>query len=250
MTARVLDLHCHLLPGVDDGAPDLATALAMGRALVDAGFTEVAVSPHYGEGPGGDVPIDRARVVRAEVQTALDAAQIPLQLLPNAEHHVSALLFERIAQGAVVPVGGQGRWLLTELPWAPMPQVETALFRLQVKGFQVLLAHPERYRYVELETLARLVERGVRLQLELGSFVQAYGRRAFRRASALMEQGLAHVLASDLHRAQDAAAYLRTSLAYVSSRYGEKALRRGVCDNPVALVSDADSNAVPAMMES
>ena len=152
----MIDLHCHLLPGVDDGVPDLEHALALAERLVAAGFTHVAPSPHFGGGPGGDVWPARASEVRSELQAAFDAHGIKLKLEPNAEHHVCPALFERLAEPhSMTAVGGRGRWLLTELPWEQLPQPETILFRLQAKGWKLLLAHPERYSYLEVDACAR-----------------------------------------------------------------------------------------------
>ena len=161
----MLDLHCHILPGVDDGSPDWETSLAMARLLVDSGFTQVAPSPHYGEGPGGDVPIAVADSLRSELREKLRVEGIDLEILPNAEHFVSPRLFERIEQDSVVTIGGEGKWLLVELPWQSIPESESVLFRLQMKGFRLVLAHPERYQYVEPDMVERLVQRGVKMQL-------------------------------------------------------------------------------------
>lgn len=235
----MIDLHCHLLPGVDDGAPDLETALEMAQLLVRAGFSEVAASPHFGEGPGGDVAVERAAETRALLQGAIEKAGIPLGLLPNAEHYVSPALFERAAAGLLTPIGGRGRWLLVELPWERIAQPEVVLFRLQAKGWKLLLAHPERYGYMEPAALRGLVERGVRMQLEIGSFIGAFGDRAARRAEDLMARGHAHVLATDLHRPKQGEDWLAAGLAAVSRRYGAEALTRGTLTNPRALLADA-----------
>ena len=101
----MIDLHCHLLPSVDDGAADLDAALAMADVLVAVGFTIVAASPHMGTGPGGDVSRSRAEAARAILDGELTRRGVGLRVLPNAEHHVSGELFERLAAGDGVPVG-------------------------------------------------------------------------------------------------------------------------------------------------
>ena len=120
----MLDIHCHILPGVDDGAPDLDVSLQMAELLYGAGFRKIAASPHYGEGSAGDVPIELATSRRAELNDALKQAGIDVEILPNAEHHLRPSLFDRLDAGAVVPIGGQGKWLLVELPWSPIPNPE------------------------------------------------------------------------------------------------------------------------------
>src|SRR5690606_9135683 len=131
--------------------------------------------------------------------------------------------FLRLERGEAVPIGGSGRWLLVELPWRAVPDVEGILFRLQAKGWRLLLAHPERYTYLELDVIERLVGRGVKLQLELGSFVEVYGERALAHGRALADRRLGHVLATDLHRSKDADRWLGAAMEAVQKRYGAAA---------------------------
>jgi protein-tyrosine phosphatase len=246
----MLDLHCHLLPGVDDGARDLAAALDMARALVAVGFSAVAASPHAGDGPGGDVAPDLASERRGALAAALRDAGIELALLPNAEHMMGPRLHERLARREVVPVGGRGgRWLFVELPWGGVPELERQVFALQAKGYYLLLAHPERYDYLDETVLAALVGRGVRLQVELGSVAGHFGPRARALAGRLVDAGLVHVLATDLHRPDDAEATLREALAAMRSRLGEPSLTRALLENPEAIVAGAPPDGVAAVTE-
>ena len=98
----MLDLHCHLLPGVDDGAPDIETSLTMARTLVAAGFSAVAPSPHYGEGPGGDVPIAVADSRRELVREALASAEIPLEMA--LERKVGARSLRAVMETAMLDI--------------------------------------------------------------------------------------------------------------------------------------------------
>jgi protein-tyrosine phosphatase len=238
---RMIDLHCHILHDVDDGAPDLDTSVDMARALVNVGFTHVAASPHFGEGPGGDVAGDIAASRRADLTQRLTAEGIDLTILPNAEHHVTPTLFQRLRDKQHVPVGGKGNWLLVELPWSSIPRPEDVLFRLQLGGHRLILAHPERYSYLEVDTVQRLVGRGVRMQLELGSFVGVYGDRAHKRAMAIMKDGLAHVLATDLHRPKQAEIWLAQALQFVRKRFGPDACSMGLTRNPQAILDNVAS---------
>jgi protein-tyrosine phosphatase len=240
------DFHCHILPGVDDGSPDLESSLAMASTMLEQGFTHVAASPHIGDGPGGDVLPDANTKAREALQKALDAVNIPLVLLPNAEHLVSPLLFERLPAGATT-IGGTTHWLLVELPWDELARPEHILFHLQTKGYRLLLAHPERYSYLETDAVERLVERGVRMQVELGSFIDVYGARARGRARAMADRGLIHVLASDLHRPKQATEWLGTSLAAVRRELGEAAVRAALVDNPQSILNDATTEAIVPM---
>ena len=239
-TGFMLDIHCHILPGVDDGAPNMDVSLEMAEILYQAGFQKIAASPHYGEGSAGDVPIDLATSRRQDLNQELQKAGIGLEILPNAEHHLRPSLFDRIDAGAVVPIGGKGKWLLVELPWSPIPNPEEIIFRIQMKGFRVILAHPERYKYIEPPMVERFVERGVLMQVELGSFADLYGRRARKRALRYADKGQCHVLATDLHHSKNASKWIASALKYIRKRYGEDGLERVLKVNPQLLMDNAD----------
>lgn len=236
----MLDIHCHILPGVDDGSPSMEVSLEMAEILYKAGFRKIAASPHYGEGSAGDVPIELAAQKRKELSAALAEAGIDMEILPNAEHHLRPSLFDRMDAGAVVPIGGSGKWLLVELPWQPIPNPEQIIFRIQMKGYRVILAHPERYKYIEPPMVEKFVERGVLMQLELGSFVDLYGRRARKRALRYADKGQCHVMATDLHFARDAEQWIAKASKYIRKRYGEDGFMRVLSENPTLLTKNAD----------
>jgi protein-tyrosine phosphatase len=110
---------------------------------------------------------------------------------------------------------------------------------LQSKGARLLLAHPERHLELGANVLERMVERGVRLQLSIGSFAGVYGNATHLRALDLADRGLGHVLATDLHHAEDAAIWLSLGLRAVSDRYGKRAITRSTMQNPKAMIADA-----------
>lgn len=235
----MLDIHNHVLPAVDDGARSLDESVAIVRGLLACGFESLAPSPHHGGGSGGDVRPDTAQAARATLLAALEGEGITIELLPNSEHCVTPELFERMADGhEITPIGGSGRWLLVELPWEGVPRIDEMLFRIQTKGYRVVLAHPERYQFMEPDHARALVERGVKLQLEIGSFVGVYGDRARKRAENLLETGDAHVLASDVHRPEQCQ-WVEAALEHLRSTYGDELVRLGCDQNPRALVSDA-----------
>ncbi len=149
--------------------------------------------------------------------------------------------------GGTTPIGGTTRWLLVELPWEEIAQPEQILFRLQTKGYRLMLAHPERYSYLTTDAAEGLVERGVRMQIELGSFVDVYGARARARAEAMADRGLIHVLATDLHRPKQATEWLGASLAAVRREFGDAAIRAALVDNPQAILNDATTEAIVPM---
>ena len=139
---RVIDLHCHLLPGVDDGPGDLVAAVALARALVAEGVTTVAATSHvHPDFPNTAVELDRAR---AAVVKALEWEDVALQVVRGAE--LDLLHVARLDAAALATLQlGDGGALLVECPFAAAaPFFEEVVGRLQRDGFRVLLAHPER----------------------------------------------------------------------------------------------------------
>jgi protein-tyrosine phosphatase len=163
-----VDLHCHLLPGVDDGARTLDDALEMARALVDLGFDTVAVSPHA---RAGMAPVEVCRQRCGELDAALKAEGIPLSLRLGAEN---ALVEDGFLEGLGTPAARpvhEGPYVLVELPYkAPVVALPALVFRMRRRGVTPLFAHPERCLEFQRPGLAaEVVALGARLQLDLGA---------------------------------------------------------------------------------
>lgn len=196
----VIDLHCHLLPGIDDGPDDLGGTLAMARLHVEAGVQTVAATPHV----SWDMPTDTAAIdLRLEdVRIALAAAQLPLEVVRGAEidvHQAARLSDEQLHELAL----GDGGWLLLEAPLRQGVALEPVAQSLLARGHGVLIAHPERSPLIQhdVAALRRLVRAGAATQLTASSFTGRFGRTVQRFAEELLEAGLVHTVASDAHDA-------------------------------------------------
>jgi protein-tyrosine phosphatase len=198
-----VDLHCHLLPGLDDGAATMAHTIAHARRLEAAGVTDVACTPHIKSDEFPGVQIGRLAGLRERAQHAIDDAGIAVRLHPGGElsHYEVPLLapaqLELIAQG---PDGA--RWLLLECPFDGLGEsVVRAAERLSEHGFGVLLAHPERAAAITGadRRLRALVDAGALLQVNATSLLGRHGRTAHTGAVRLLREGLVWCLASDGH---------------------------------------------------
>jgi len=127
--------------------------------------------------------------------------------------------------------------------------LEDVIFRLQAKGWRILLAHPERFDFLTPLSIERLAERGVRMQMELGSLVGVYGDGVRSRAALMLEAGTVHVLATDLHRAEGAAEWIAAGLEAIRRRLGRRALTVGTALNPQRILDDAAPEAVSSITE-
>lgn len=195
----MIDLHAHVLPGIDDGPRDLPRAVDLARAAAAAGTVQLATTPHVDHGYGV-VPEDLAGQ-RADVQRELDAAGVGLRLLQGGEVALARLPDLDVAQLGLLTLGGGGTILLEPPSTIAGPLLERAVFGLQRRGFGVLLAHPERSPDCarDVDAVGRLVDRGVRLQVTAASLSGGFGRTARDLAVELLRRGAVHVIASDGH---------------------------------------------------
>jgi len=197
----VIDLHCHILPGIDDGPSDMAGSIAMAREHVARGTTTVLATPHV----GWDYP-NTAEVVAAgvlEVNAALRDEGIPLEVLAGAEVALTRAVDMTAEQLAGLRLG-DGPWLLLEAPISvDSPGIEGLVGIVQSRGVRVLLAHPERCAsfHTDPDLLERLVAGGCLAQVTAGALTGFFGRTVQAAARRYVDLGLVHVVASDSHDA-------------------------------------------------
>jgi protein-tyrosine phosphatase len=194
----MLDLHCHLLPGIDDGPALQADAIAMAEAHVAAGVDTVVCTPHV-DWSVDNTAADIASAV-TRLRSAIDGAGIPLRIAPGAEVGLTRALELPDAELVRLCIAG-GPWLLLEAPLRPSTGVEMAIGQILMRGHRVLLAHPERSPAFQgdVDALRRLVASGVLCQVTASSLTGAFGSRVRRFATELVREGLTHVVASDAH---------------------------------------------------
>lgn len=233
-----VDLHNHLLWGLDDGCETPADTLAAARLLVALGWSDVAPSPHaVAAFPSGDAGYVEAR--RAEASELLAREGVRLALHSNAENKLDDEFLARAGGTGRRGIGGAQRWVLVEVPFhAGLPALPDLVFRLRRMGVSPLFAHPERCAEFERPGRAEEVVRlGGALQLNLGALTGLYGKAAKKRAEQLVSEGLYAVAASDLHRADGAQEWLEPSLEALERRAGAGALEDLLAVNPRRILS-------------
>jgi protein-tyrosine phosphatase len=232
-----VDLHCHWIPGVDDGAPSLDEARALLRGLAELGFELVVGTPHMRPGL-----FDRTR---GELVAAFQAAEVGLAREPglprvalSAEHYFDDVVFTRLLAGEGVPYPG-GRAVLLEFYEIDFPpSVTFRLADLRRRGLLPIVAHPERYPAIgrNAEVLERLLDVGAAALLDVAALADRYGRGARRTAEKLLEQGLYHAACSDAHRQGDLAA-VAAGIRRLRKRWGDEELEYLLRDGPRALLA-------------
>lgn len=217
----MIDLHAHLLPGLDDGPATMEGAVALARAAAADGIGTVVCTPHMDERR----PITPARVrAGVEALTArLEREGIDLELRTGGEITLSFLPGMSDEDLAAASLGGGGRWILIELRGGGWPLgLADRLADLEIRGFGVVFAHPERAEFVQRapDRLHDLVGRGALMQLNAGSLTGENGPRARIAAAALLRGGLAHVIATDAHSADRRPPELRAGLEAAARELG------------------------------
>lgn len=230
----MIDLHTHVLPGVDDGPADLRQALDLLVALAADGVREVAATPHTGD---GRFDVSRVRMqegVRELAARAADAG-IEVRIHPGAEVSADPDLPMRLRRGELTTLGDGGRYLLVETSFQLLPPgLETLFFELMLEGVIPILAHPERIVEVQRhpERVAPLVEAGALLQVNAGSLIGAFGSGACAAALNLIDRRLAHVVASDAHDARRRGPCLGDARVLLRGRVGEEEARAMTEERP------------------
>lgn len=232
----MIDLHCHLLPGIDDGAPDGATALALARIAVDDGITHAVCTPHIHPGRYDNTPSEIEQAL-AGLRRALAEAGIPLQVAAAAEVRIGPELLAADLVGRVALLGPweARRGLLLELPHEGVPLGSEKLTRhLLERGIQPVLAHPERNKGLmrQPSRLRPFLQQGCLLQVTAGSLCGRFGERARALAEELLDAGHIAVLATDAHNLRHRPPRLREGFEAAAARVGERAAERLVFEHP------------------
>lgn len=237
----MIDIHHHLLYGVDDGAPGLAASLALARTAAAEGVTHIVCTPHYSD----LFPWQQALIAErlAELRAQLDGA-VALSL--GCDFHLTA---ENIAEALAHPprysIANKG-YLLVEFPRLIVPpQLDDALYRLQTAGYTIVVTHPERYPAIlsQPELLAGWLRRGCLVQLTAGSLCGRFGAAVEAFSQELLRRHWVHFVASDAHHPRRRPPQMKEAHAYVAKRMGEETARRLFLTNPQAALA---GNRLPA----
>lgn len=233
----MIDLHSHILPGIDDGPRSLEESIEIARAAADDGTSVIAATPHVRD----DYPTAAQTIELSvrELNFALEERAVPLSVVRGAEIALSRLSVIDESALRRFALGGDTRYVLLEFPYYGWPlTLEGEVWRLKNLGITPVLAHPERNGEVQSDPgrMRALVEAGALLQLTAASVDGRLGRDTSRCARELVAAGNAHLIASDAHKADVRAVGLRRAATAIEDR----ALARWLThDVPAAIIEDA-----------
>lgn len=243
----MIDLHCHLLPGIDDGANDLATALEMARIAVADGITLTVCTPHIYPGLYEN---DAKGIAEAliELRSELTTAGIALELAGGADIQLVPELPQRLRSGAYPTLNGS-RYFLFEPPHHAVPsRFNASVFDVVAHGYVPVITHPERLTWLDeahYGWLLTAVREGAWLQVTAGAFTGRFGPRARYWAERLLADGMVHILATDAHGTLHRPPLLAEGRIQAALAVGEEEAERLVNDRPRAVIEDWDPDRVP-----
>ena len=232
-----VDIHCHLLPGIDDGSPDWKTTLRMAEMAVADGTQAIIVTPHqlgnYAHNLG-----DTIRALTKQLQDMLNQHQIPLQVLPGGDVRIEDGMLEGLVAGDVMSLGDRRNHVLLELPHELYFPLEGVLTALQRQGMAGILSHPERNRGLlrEPDLLLGLVDRGCLMQVTAGSLLGTFGPNPQALAEWMLGAGLVHCIATDAHGTKSRRPLMRRAFERVIELTDESTATDLCCSTP-ALVA-------------
>ncbi len=211
------DIHCHIVPGIDDGSPDASTSADLIERMQKWGINRILASPHVTQTTfeNDHSTIDPAL---AELHEELKRRGNGIEVTNHAEYRIDDLFMSRLESGDIMPL--PGNYLLIENSFMQEPwNLDNIVFDLQVKGYFPILAHPERYPYYynKKDRFRNLHNAGLLFQINLLSLAEAYGKAEKKVAEFLIKEGLVDFIGTDLHRMSHADridAYLTTSDAH------------------------------------
>jgi len=220
----MVDIHSHILPGLDDGAQTEADSLALAKEAVKEGITKIIATPHHKNG----LYHNEKDTIEKHVEylnTLLNQHQIPLEVLPGQETRINGDLMQDLKEGKIQTLNNS-KYLFIELPFTTVPRyTENLLFDLQVEGYVPIIVHPERNQQLlaNPNQLYEMVRNGSLTQITSGSLIGKFGKEVEGFSEQIIDANLGHFIASDAHDVKDRNFFLNQAYDKIADLYGANA---------------------------
>lgn len=234
---KLIDLHCHILPYVDDGALRTEESEQLLDMLYEQGVRVVCCTPHL-RYRMFETPDEEIRIQFSALQAYVEQKRYPMRLFLSREYHCDKLLRERLACGAIMCMG-VGNTVLTEFSQAhDYDYILDAVLDLRDRGYQPLIAHLERYPALtgSLDKVSCLIENGARIQMNAGSVLGREGLRQAKWSRTLLKESMVYVIASDSHDPVDRPPELDECQRYLRKKVGDAYTELLMRDNPMRIL--------------
>lgn len=218
----MIDLHSHILPGVDDGAQSLEESFALAQEAVENGITTLFATPHHLNGIYTNHRQDVLDLVQF-FQGEIEKQGIPLKVLPGQEVHIYGEIVQDLGGDSLLTYNDEQKYLLLELPYHDVPPfVDRVIYEILIQGVVPIIPHPERNRRIrkQPDLLYKLVRRGALSQLTAASLTGAFGNEVQKFSLQCIEYGLAHLIASDAHRVGRRGFHIKAAYRVLERQFG------------------------------
>jgi protein-tyrosine phosphatase len=221
VVGNMIDIHCHILPGVDDGAEVLTKSLAMAQAALEEGIQTIIATPHHLNGQFNNTRDEIERAVQA-LNEALEKENLPLTILPGQETRINGDMVERLEKKELLPLNDT-KYVFVELPSNHVPHYASQLlFDIQVAGYKPIIVHPERNSVLmqNPDQLYRMVKNGALTQVTASSVCGKFGKKIQKFSLDMIEANLTHFIASDAHNTTSRGFYMSDAYDEVKKHFG------------------------------
>lgn len=235
----MIDIHTHILPGVDDGPQTIEESLEILKRAANEGVKAIVATPHVLEFPSKS-SWQRVRDAFNSLKQALKSEEIDIEIILGAEIFISPDLPMWIKQNKDITINNGNRYVLLELPIHEIPPfTEHTIFELLLQGIVPIIAHPERYHELQKDTsrLFDMIKRGVLTQLNSSSLQGRYGRKAKKAAKSILTQGLIHMIGSDVHSSFNGPYPLSQGMMLAAEIVGMEAAKAMVTSVPEKIIN-------------
>ncbi|MFA5524150.1 MAG: CpsB/CapC family capsule biosynthesis tyrosine phosphatase [Tissierellales bacterium] len=234
----MIDLHCHILPGVDDGANSLEEAVAMARMAKNNGIFTMFATPHYIEGMGYE-DANSVWIILEKLNSELEDRGIDVKIFQGREVYSSPDVLKLLDEGKISTLN-KSKYMLIELPMHDIPMyIDTMIYNLRLKGIIPIIAHPERNTKIieDPNILYNFISKGVLAQLNLPSLLGRYGKRVKRTAEILLKHDMIHFIGTDAHRPSERYYAVNEALIIMNDLIGEEKTSKIVENNSEKIIS-------------
>lgn len=232
---KYIDMHCHILPGVDDGAKDLEDTREMLKIAYQEGIRAIVATPHHHD-RRGKAPIQQLNCQLQKVKELIKEMNLDMKIYPGMEVFFVQEILEELDQRRIATIG-KSRYILIEFsPEAPFSYIQRAIQEIQMKGYRVIIAHVERYSCLtrNIDKIRSLVEMGAYIQVNASSIIGGFTIKYFMKS--IMKEHLVHLVGTDAHDPNYRCPLIRKAAAYVERKHGHDYMEQIFWRNGIAVL--------------